>query len=108
MHWFHTDWQAAPRRTPAATTVLAVGDVHGCAAHLDAMQTLLASVIAAADAAGRRCELVMMGDYVDRGPDSLGVLRQLPELAAALGVPVHLLLGNHDRLLLDCARIMPD
>ena len=31
---FHSDWEPAPRRTPPATTLLAVGDVHGCADHL--------------------------------------------------------------------------
>ena len=85
-----------------------MGDVHGCAAHLDALLGRLGPVVARAADAGRRCMLVMIGDYVDRGPDSLGVLDRLGGLEAALGVPVHLLLGNHDQFLREALRIMPD
>ncbi len=72
------------------------------------MLALLRRVIAEAGASGRRCELVMIGDYVDRGPDSLGVLRALGSIEAETGVPVHLLLGNHDQLLDEALRLMPD
>ena len=99
LYAFRSDWEPGPRRTPPDTTLLAVGDVHGCAAHLDALLGWLGPVIARAADAGRRCMLVMIGDYVDRGPDSLGVLDRLGGLEAALGVPVHLLLGNHDQFL---------
>ena len=65
-------------------------------------------MITRAGAEGRDCVLVMIGDYVDRGPDSLSVLRRLCGLEARLGVSVHLLLGNHDQLLRESLRIMPD
>lgn len=107
MYAFVSDWEAAPRRTLPATTLLAVGDVHGCSAQLMAMRGLLGTVIAGARRQGRSCELVMMGDYVDRGPDSLGVLRQLGTLAEDLHAPVHLLRGNHDQYLIDAMRVMP-
>ena len=45
---------------------LAVGDVHGCSTALDA---LLAAVNPTPDDL-----LVFLGDYVDRGPDSRGVI----------------------------------
>ena len=49
--------------------LLAIGDVHGCLHQLD---DLLAWVNPAAD------DLVItLGDYVDRGPDSRGVLDRL-------------------------------
>jgi serine/threonine protein phosphatase 1 len=105
---FHSTWEPAPRRTPPGTTLLAVGDVHGCAAHLRAMLKLLGSAIRQARDQGRRCELVMVGDYVDRGPDSLGVLDGLGGIGTALGVPAHLLLGNHDQLLDAGMALMPD
>lgn len=105
---FHSGWEPAPRRTPPATTLLAVGDVHGCDDHLQAMEQVLATVIAAAGEEGRRCEVVMVGDYTDRGPSSLGVLRRLGRMDARLGVPVHRLLGNHDQFLLECLRAQPD
>lgn len=108
MYSFRSSWEQAPRRTPPGTTLLAVGDVHGCSAHLAAMLTLLGPVIAQAGEQGRRCELAMVGDYTDRGPDSLGVLRRLGGLEETLGIPVHLLRGNHDQFLIECLRIMPD
>ena len=101
LYGFASGWEPAPRRTSPDTTLLAIGDVHGCAAHLDAMLARLAGVIAEASAQGRRCELVLLGDYVDRGPDSPGVLARLPGLGERMGVPVHLLRGNHDQFLLD-------
>lgn len=107
MYAFVSDWERAPRTTPPATTLLAVGDVHGCAAHLSAMRGQLRPVAARAAELGRRCELVMIGDYTDRGPDSLGVLGQLGTLEDDLKIPVHLLRGNHDQLLIDAMRVMP-
>src|SRR4051794_41484549 len=65
------------------------------------MLARLAGVIAEASAQRRRYELVLLGDYVDRGPDSPGVLARLPGLGERMGVPVHLLRGHHDQFLLD-------
>lgn len=69
-----------------------VGDVHGCLAELDGILPLLGYDGAGNHGGGRR--LVFVGDLVDRGPDSVGVLRRvLPMLrdGRALAVP-----GNHD------------
>ena len=104
----HSGWEPAPQQTPPATTLLAVGDVHGCEAHLQAMERVLATAIAEAGRLGRRAEVVMLGDYIDRGPSSLGVLRRLAAIDRRLGVPVHRLLDNHDQLLLECLRSQPD
>ena len=65
---------------------LAIGDVHGC---LTALDTLLDFVQLQPDD-----ELIFLGDYVDRGPDSRGVLGRLVELSAR---PKTIFLrGNHD------------
>src|SRR5438105_4342673 len=68
----------------------AIGDFHGCAA---ALAALLEAV-----RPGPNDTLVTLGDYIDRGPDSRGVLDQLIALAGRCRlVP---LLGNHEELLL--------
>ena len=48
-------------------------------------------------------ELYLLGDYVNKGPDSRGVLDYLMGLQAT-GYRVHCLRGNHDQALLDGAR----
>src|SRR5688572_27486930 len=101
LHAFRSSWEPAPCATPPGTMLLAVGDVHGHLEHLDALLELLRPEIARAREQGWRCELVLVGDYVDRGPDSLGALRRLIGLEERLGVPVHALRGNHDHYLIE-------
>jgi bis(5'-nucleosyl)-tetraphosphatase (symmetrical) len=62
-----------------------IGDVQGCDA---ALGRLLAEI----DFSPSRDQLVLLGDLVNRGPDSLKVLRRLK----ALGDAAQCLLGNHD------------
>jgi serine/threonine protein phosphatase 1 len=107
VHAFSSATEAAPRRAEPGTTLFAVGDVHGCAVELDAMVELLARRIDEAQARGQRCVTCLLGDYIDRGPNSFGVLRRLPRLSVRLGGTVHLLRGNHDQLLLDALRKVP-
>lgn len=73
--------------------VYAIGDVHG---HLDALQAAHDRIRADGGAAAR---VVHLGDLVDRGPDSRGVIRYLIEGQAA-GRDWPVVLGNHDRMLL--------
>lgn len=69
-----------------------VGDVQGCD---DALQRLLAEI----GFTPSRDRMVVLGDLVNRGPDSLSVLRRLRRLGEA----VTCLLGNHDLHLLAIA-----
>ena len=55
----------------------AIGDVHGC---LDMLQSLLGAC--EAHAAGRPARYVFLGDYIDRGSDSRGVIQLLMRLTA--------------------------
>lgn len=75
----------------------AIGDIHGA---LHKLQTLLARC--QHHAAGRPRRYVFLGDYIDRGPDSAGVLRTLREIMASLPdtVAVIALMGNHEAMLL--------
>ncbi len=69
---------------------LAIGDIHGSLTALDA---LLAAVSLQPDDV-----LITLGDYVDRGPDSRGVLDRLIELNSTRQLVA--LRGNHDELML--------
>jgi serine/threonine protein phosphatase 1 len=80
----------------------AIGDVHGCARTLDALLDALAAD--AGGPLGPSDTLVFVGDYVDRGPDSPGVLDRVLALEAdAAGPAVVVLRGNHDQMMLDYA-----
>jgi serine/threonine protein phosphatase 1 len=69
---------------------IAIGDIHGC---LAALEAVLAAVRPRAEDT-----VVTLGDYIDRGPDSRGVIERLLRLGRECRlVP---LLGNHDEMLL--------
>ena len=82
---------------PAGRRVYAVGDVHGC---LVQFETLIAA-IEADDAARESAEttIVLLGDLIDRGPDSAGVIDAARALAARR--TVRLLMGNHEEMMLE-------
>lgn len=70
-----------------------IGDVQGCDA---ALQRLLDTI----DFSPSRDTLYLLGDLVNRGPDSAAVLRRL----MSYGKSAHCLLGNHDLNLLAVAQ----
>jgi serine/threonine protein phosphatase 1 len=69
----------------------AFGDIHG---ELEKLDELLESLPLERDA-----RLVFLGDYIDRGPDSKGVIQRLIELRDRYACTF--LLGNHESMLLD-------
>lgn len=93
-----TRGKAAPRSVPPDTVVYAVGDVHGRLDKLLALEGMI-EMDAAARGAKRRV-VVYLGDYVDRGPDSQGVIDHLA-LSRLRGFEAVHLVGNHERLMLD-------
>ncbi|MFC1673770.1 metallophosphoesterase family protein [Pseudomonadota bacterium] len=92
---------SVPRRVPQATRVYAIGDVHG---RRDLLDQLLDAIAVDALSAPTRRVLVMLGDYIDRGDDSFGVMEQLVQLKSGrlLGdFEIHFLMGNHEIMMLD-------
>lgn len=75
--------------------VYAIGDIHGRLGLLKAAHARIEADLAV-DPVGAHA-IVHVGDYVDRGPDSAGVLAHLVAGEAA-GAPWINLLGNHDRM----------
>jgi serine/threonine protein phosphatase 1 len=70
--------------------IIAIGDIHGCAL---ALATLTEAIQPT-----EQDTLVFLGDYIDRGPDSRGVLDQV--IALSQRCTVVPLLGNHEEMLL--------
>ncbi|WP_343037656.1 metallophosphoesterase family protein [Caulobacter soli] len=83
--------------------IYAIGDVHG---QLELLDLMLDSIAADFAALGRtdRPVLVLVGDYVDRGPDSKGVCDRLIALRAASvdvsAFEIRTLMGNHEQTML--------
>jgi len=72
--------------------LIAIGDIHG---HRLKLETLLDTIQPTSDD-----QLVFLGDYVDRGPDSRGVIDKLLSFQEEFPHTVFLR-GNHEQLLLD-------
>jgi serine/threonine protein phosphatase 1 len=83
-----TDWPAA---------VYAIGDIHGCADELLALEE---KIVEDARAIGGEKWLVTIGDYIDRGPKSAAVIEHLMSPAPA-GFRRFCLLGNHEQMMLE-------
>ncbi|NND49987.1 MAG: serine/threonine protein phosphatase [Rhizobiales bacterium] len=77
---------------PAGTVVHAVGDVHGRSDLLDEVFSRIDRD--RADYPDHKAIEIYLGDYVDRGPDSSGVVDRL--IARSRDREVELLRGNHD------------
>jgi len=72
----------------------AIADIHG---HLKTFKALLREInFTVFD------ELFLLGDFIDRGPDSKGVIDYIEELKQT-GYTVYCLRGNHEQLCLDAA-----
>lgn len=97
IHETPTFTAAAPASLPAGQRIYAIGDSHGCAARLAVLHRMIAADLAARPVALPL--LLHLGDYVDRGPDSAGVLSCLA--CPPCDLPVVNLMGNHDRMMLD-------
>ena len=79
-----------------AVLTYAIGDVHGCADLLVKAFDLIAE-----DAGERRADIVCLGDYVDRGPDSMAVVQMLMKGPHREGDTLVCLKGNHEDLMVN-------
>lgn len=75
-----------------------VGDIHGC---LRELEILIDKINPSSED-----KLVFLGDYVDRGPDSKGVIDYLINLSKR--VKTVFLRGNHEAMLIDCVKYKKD
>ena len=74
--------------------IFAIGDIHGC---LEKIQTLLERL----PVDFKQDKLVFLGDYVDRGPDSRGVLDLMIKLQRENPASTIFLKGNHEVMFQD-------
>ena len=83
---------------PPGSRAYAIGDVHG---RLDLLEDLLERIEADNAARGpSKTYLVLLGDLIDRGPDSAGVVEHFVSNPPSWARPVYLQ-GNHEEFLLD-------
>lgn len=79
-------------QVPEGLRVYAIGDIHGQTALLDSLHGMIEEDAVTRPAA--EIVVVYLGDYVDRGPDSKGVLDRLAVTPS--GIRRVLLKGNHE------------
>lgn len=72
----------------------AFGDIHGCLTQLQRLVELCER-----DAGAQKITFIFLGDYIDRGPDSRGVLDFLIDLQTWSPDEIVCLRGNHEDLL---------
>lgn len=82
--------------TQPASRIFAIGDIHGCSRELKVLLEFLRAErnLSAGDL------VVFIGDFVDRGPDTRGVIQLLVEFQQAFPETIFLR-GNHEDMLLD-------
>ena len=92
--------RSPPRAVPtlsAGRRIIAIGDIQGFADRLDILLGMIIADLAASPPV--EAEIVFLGDYIDRGPNSAAVLDRLARRDVPL--PFVALRGNHEALLLE-------
>lgn len=89
--------QAPQFSLPDGIRIYAIGDVHGC---LDLLKRLEERIEHSSRDCGLNASVIFLGDYIDRGPNSKGVIEHLSGGTFA-GLPATFLLGNHEDILLE-------
>ena len=81
---------------PTSPLTFAVGDIHGC---LDKLNRVMGACEVHAGA--RPARYIFLGDYIDRGPQSRGVIESLMRRQAAQLGTIVCLRGNHEQMAID-------
>ncbi len=84
-----------------------VGDVHGAHDKLHALLMVAGLIDREGHWTGQEAHLIFLGDYLDRGPDGIGVIRLVQRLeneAERAGGQVTALVGNHEVMFLAASR----
>ena len=85
------------RRGTAGARAYAVGDIHG---RLDLLELLLANIAEDSQARpSKRTYIIFLGDLIDRGPESAGVVERLRNYRPDFATPIFLA-GNHEEVML--------
>src|SRR6516162_9643645 len=88
---------------PKGVTIYAVGDIHGRLDLLDSVHRQIDTD--KINCRHRRVAEIYLGDYIDRGPQSAGVISRL--IARSRETYTIFMRGNHEQLLLDFLSGMP-
>lgn len=92
--------QPRAHEVPDGRRIYAVGDIHG---RLDLLDRLLELIREDDRARGQAAtEIIFLGDLVDRGPDSRGVVERLLQLSRG-PMSMRFLMGNHEEVLIRAA-----
>jgi len=84
----------APAALSPDQRIYAIGDIHGCARQLANLHDMIADDLARRPVGD--ATLLHIGDYVDRGPDTAGVLDRLSAGCPIAGMTMVNLMGNHE------------
>jgi serine/threonine protein phosphatase 1 len=91
--------EPAPATLPPGRRIYAIGDIHGCNSQLANLHEIIAEDLACRPVP--QSVLLHIGDYVDRGADTAGVLRRLLAGSPIPGMQLVNLVGNHDETMLN-------
>lgn len=75
--------------------IYSMSDIHG---DYDAMMDTLSLVDLDSD---KEIKLILLGDYIDRGKDSFGVLNYVKQLEENYPEQIVVLIGNHEEMFMD-------
>ena len=85
---------------PSPKSIYVIADIHG---QLQSLNLILKRILPLRE----QDELIFLGDYIDRGPDSAGVINRLIELKTLFDNQITFIRGNHEDLLLKSMNVYP-